>query len=194
MSKLSNVIERSIFWSRWLLAPLYLGLIGVLAVLAYKFVVEFIAMVQNVMLHDDHSFVLDLLALLDLVLMANHGGRSGAYQSAGRSAFWAPGGEPVVAAPGTGNTLVIASKGASAQEHDHAFLAERGQMDGPEFVQCEAGMARFILIYGSDVEVCSQFAKAWLEIRQVARSSIRPTSLMSGTLEQPTPWSIQRTT
>jgi predicted amidohydrolase len=47
------------------------------------------------------------------VLMANHGGRSGAYQSAGRSAFWAPGGEPVVAAPGTGNTLVIASKGAS---------------------------------------------------------------------------------
>ena len=71
MSKLSNVIERSIFWSRWLLAPLYLGLIGVLAVLAYKFVVEFIAMVQNVMLHDDHSFVLDLLALLDLVLMAN---------------------------------------------------------------------------------------------------------------------------
>ena len=71
MSKLSNVIERSIFWSRWLLAPLYLGLIGVLAVLAYKFVVEFIAMVQNVMLDDDHSFVLDLLALLDLVLMAN---------------------------------------------------------------------------------------------------------------------------
>lgn len=71
MSKLSNVIERSIFWSRWLLAPLYLGLIGVLAVLAYKFVLEFIAMVQNVLVHDDHSFVLDLLALLDLVLMAN---------------------------------------------------------------------------------------------------------------------------
>jgi hypothetical protein len=28
----------------------------------------------------------------------------------------------------------------------------------------------------------------------VARSSIRPTSWMSGTFEQPTPWSIQRTT
>lgn len=46
------------------------------------------------------------------VLLANHGGRSGAYQSAGRSAFWAPGGERVVAAPGTGNALVIASKAA----------------------------------------------------------------------------------
>jgi uncharacterized protein (TIGR00645 family) len=71
MSKLSSVIERSIFWSRWLLAPLYLGLIGVLGVLAYKFVVEFVVMVQNLMGHDSHSFVLDLLALLDLVLMAN---------------------------------------------------------------------------------------------------------------------------
>ena len=41
---------------------------------------------------------------------------------------------------------------------------------------------------------CSQLAMCWAEMRQVARSSIRPTSLMSGTLEQPTPWSIQRTT
>jgi hypothetical protein len=40
----------------------------------------------------------------------------------------------------------------------------------------------------------SQLAMCWLEMRSVARSSIRPTSLMSGTLEQPTPWSIQRTT
>ena len=41
---------------------------------------------------------------------------------------------------------------------------------------------------------CSQLAMCWLEMRSVARSSISPTSLMSGTLEQPTPWSIQRTT
>ena len=32
------------------------------------------------------------------------------------------------------------------------------------------------------------------EIRHVARSSINPTLLMSGTFEQPTPWSTQRTT
>jgi predicted amidohydrolase len=41
------------------------------------------------------------------VLMANHGGSSGAYLSAGRSAFWSPSGDLVVAAPGVGNCLVI---------------------------------------------------------------------------------------
>lgn len=43
------------------------------------------------------------------VLMANHGGPSGGYVSAGKSAFWAPGGKLVVHAPGTGNALVVAS-------------------------------------------------------------------------------------
>jgi predicted amidohydrolase len=43
------------------------------------------------------------------VLMSNHGGPSGGYVSAGRSAFWAPGGKLVAAAPGAGDFLVIAS-------------------------------------------------------------------------------------
>jgi predicted amidohydrolase len=43
------------------------------------------------------------------VLMANHGGPSGGYACAGQSAFWAPGGQPVVAAPGTGDLLVVAA-------------------------------------------------------------------------------------
>lgn len=43
------------------------------------------------------------------VLMANHGGPSGGYACAGKSAFWAPGGKLVVAAPGTGHLLVVAS-------------------------------------------------------------------------------------
>ena len=34
----------------------------------------------------------------------------------------------------------------------------------------------------------SQLATCWLEMRKVARSSIRPTSWISGTFEQPTPW------
>mgnify|MGYP003333367624 CR=1 FL=1 len=33
----------------------------------------------------------------------------------------------------------------------------------------------------------NQLAMCWLEMRRVARSSIRPMLLMSGTLEQPTP-------
>jgi predicted amidohydrolase len=43
------------------------------------------------------------------VLMANHGGPSGAYVSAGKSAFWAPGGKLIVHTQGTGNALIVAS-------------------------------------------------------------------------------------
>ena len=44
------------------------------------------------------------------VLMANHGAPTGGYVCAGRSAFWAPGGEAVVAAPSAGACLVVASR------------------------------------------------------------------------------------
>ena len=71
MGKISSFIERTIFWSRWLLAPLYIGLVGVLAVLAYRFVLEFIKLIQHANASDNHVFVLDLLALLDFVLLAN---------------------------------------------------------------------------------------------------------------------------
>lgn len=46
------------------------------------------------------------------VLMANHGGPAGGYVSAGKSAFWAPGGQLVVGTPGAGNFLLIADKRA----------------------------------------------------------------------------------
>jgi predicted amidohydrolase len=45
------------------------------------------------------------------VLMANHGGPSGGYVSAGKSAFWAPGGNLVAAAPGGGNVIVVVDNG-----------------------------------------------------------------------------------
>lgn len=43
-------------------------------------------------------------------LMANHGGPTGGYVSAGKSAFWSQEGALVVAAPGEGQYLVVASK------------------------------------------------------------------------------------
>ena len=70
MGKISLAVERTIFWSRWLLAPLYLGLIGILAVIAYKFVLEFVKLIANIN-NEEHVFIVDLLALLDLVLLAN---------------------------------------------------------------------------------------------------------------------------
>ncbi|MEO4048252.1 carbon-nitrogen hydrolase family protein [Pseudomonas sp. CAU 1711] len=41
------------------------------------------------------------------VLMANHGGPSGGYMSAGRSAFWSPEGQLIGATPGPGEGLLI---------------------------------------------------------------------------------------
>lgn len=49
------------------------------------------------------------------VLLANHGGPSGGYASAGRSAFWAPGGDEVVAAPGPGQCLVVATRNGDGE-------------------------------------------------------------------------------
>ncbi|MGB3125835.1 MAG: carbon-nitrogen hydrolase family protein [Pseudomonas sp.] len=45
-----------------------------------------------------------------LVLMANHGGPSGGWACAGRSAVWAPDGRLLAAAPGVGDALVIARR------------------------------------------------------------------------------------
>jgi predicted amidohydrolase len=44
------------------------------------------------------------------VLMANHAAPSGGYAVAGKSAFWAPGGELIVQAAGAGSYLVIAEE------------------------------------------------------------------------------------
>ncbi|WP_230681695.1 carbon-nitrogen hydrolase family protein, partial [Paracidovorax cattleyae] len=44
------------------------------------------------------------------VLLANHGAPTGGYDCVGRSAFWAPGGQRMAEAPGTGDWLVIAER------------------------------------------------------------------------------------
>jgi uncharacterized protein (TIGR00645 family) len=71
MNQLSHAIEVVLFRSRFLLAPLYLGLVGALAILAYRFLVEFFHIVQHIGEADAHTFTLELLALLDLTLLAN---------------------------------------------------------------------------------------------------------------------------
>jgi len=51
-------------------------------------------------------------------LMANHGGPTGGYVSAGKSAFWSQEGKLVVAAPSAGQYLVIASKSSKGWAGD----------------------------------------------------------------------------
>ena len=71
MNKLSNLIESVLFRARWFLVPLYLGLVAALILLIYRFILEFVHMIENVADADAHKFTLDLLALLDLTLLAN---------------------------------------------------------------------------------------------------------------------------
>ena len=71
MSQVSHVVEIILFRSRFLLAPLYLGLVGTLILLTYRFIVEFIHMFEKVSESSAQTFTVDLLALLDLTLLAN---------------------------------------------------------------------------------------------------------------------------
>lgn len=71
MSKISQIIETGLFRSRWLLAPLYVGLVGTLILLAIRFVQEFINIITHFGDKTGQEFVLEILALLDLTLLAN---------------------------------------------------------------------------------------------------------------------------
>ena len=71
MNKIVHLLEVTLFRARWLLAPLYLGLVGALALLSYRFILEFITLVRDVPGMDSKVFILALLALLDLTLLGN---------------------------------------------------------------------------------------------------------------------------
>jgi uncharacterized protein (TIGR00645 family) len=63
-------IERLFFASRWLLAPVYLGLSVALVVLGIKFFAELWHALTHVMALSEAEVVLSLLALVDLSLVA----------------------------------------------------------------------------------------------------------------------------
>ena len=70
MQAIENFLESLLFASRWLLAPLYVGLVGANVVLVWYFGVEFLHLV-SIVRHDGGSVVVGVLALVDLVLVAN---------------------------------------------------------------------------------------------------------------------------
>jgi uncharacterized protein (TIGR00645 family) len=71
MKKLEHILEAFIFGSRWLLAPLYLGLVLVLALLMVKFIKEFIGFVPLVFTGDGGDVIIGVLTLIDVVMVAN---------------------------------------------------------------------------------------------------------------------------
>jgi len=70
-SRLANAIERGIFASRWLLAPLYLGLSASLLLLLLKFVEGMLELARKIDVEDANKLITGILALVDLSLMGN---------------------------------------------------------------------------------------------------------------------------
>ena len=71
MKKFQHLLEVFIFGARWLLAPLYIGLVGALVLLLWRYGLEFVSLARHINSADAHDFTLDLLSLLDLVLLGN---------------------------------------------------------------------------------------------------------------------------
>jgi hypothetical protein len=75
MSKGSQQLERFIFWSRWLQAPLYLGLIVAQGIYVYLFMAELGHLIASVFESGGHisetETMLVVLGLIDVVMIAN---------------------------------------------------------------------------------------------------------------------------
>jgi len=64
-------VEKIIFGGRWILAPLYVGLLLSLLPLLYRFFQEFVDLVKISVEADMHHITLKILELLDTVLLGN---------------------------------------------------------------------------------------------------------------------------
>lgn len=71
MSTLKKAVGRFIFMSRWLQAPLYLGLIVILATYVYRFIAELYHLISHLNGVDDNQIMLGVLSLIDVVMIAN---------------------------------------------------------------------------------------------------------------------------
>ncbi len=71
MSKTVKAMEAFIFWSRWLQAPLYLGLIGAQGVYVYQFMHELVLLISRIGSLTEAEVMLIVLGLIDVVMIAN---------------------------------------------------------------------------------------------------------------------------
>lgn len=71
MEQIEHILEVTLFSSRWLLAPMYIGLVGALLVLVIKFGQNLFDLVGAVGHYDFHELTLAILGLLDVTLLAN---------------------------------------------------------------------------------------------------------------------------
>ncbi len=70
-SFLERMVEQTLFGSRWLLVPFYLGLAVSLVLLLVTFVQKFIGLVEHAATASANDTIIGVLMLIDLSLMAN---------------------------------------------------------------------------------------------------------------------------
>lgn len=68
---MERILEHGLFWSRWLLAPFYVGLIATLFVMLYTFFMELHHFIVNASAMHASDVILAALSLIDLSLAAN---------------------------------------------------------------------------------------------------------------------------
>jgi len=71
ITRSQSVLGGFIFWSRWLQAPLYLGLIIAQTVYVYHFMMELTHLVMDVKSMSETDIMLLVLGLIDVVMIAN---------------------------------------------------------------------------------------------------------------------------
>ncbi len=71
MQKLEHILERGLFSSRWLMAPMYLGLVVALGLLVVSFLQELMHFATSIGTLTQTNVVLGILSLIDLTLAGN---------------------------------------------------------------------------------------------------------------------------
>lgn len=71
MKFIEHALEVIMFRSRWLLAPMYIGLIGGLLLMLVKFVQEFLHLFSHIVDTPEKEVVLSILGLVDITLVSN---------------------------------------------------------------------------------------------------------------------------
>ena len=69
--QIENKLEYFVFASRWLQAPLYLGLIFIQCIYTYKFILELIHIIGSANVTTELQLLMSILSLIDFTMVAN---------------------------------------------------------------------------------------------------------------------------
>ena len=71
MQRIENFLERAMYASRWIMAPVYLGMSLILVALAIKFFQELYYFIPHILDIPDSEIILKLLTFIDLTLVGS---------------------------------------------------------------------------------------------------------------------------